>query len=591
MASGITSREEEQPPSLPVKQHRRPFRGFSGDSDFVPLSPLGLTYNDVFNEPTDCHAAQCPIHQRYDHSLHQLRFFSAGTPPPVPKKRAARTLSLPANNAPPSSPLLPPQRPPQNYDNPLYMLAPISAGCVPEEKEVKPAFWSFSQLCFDTPDEHLPLLFSSFEDQRVVSQGIQCRHLLFLKSVVQRVEAGILLQEEVPDKDAGYQPQDFLLCEDNEAKQIGEAVYYSLCSPKFPGRVLGLRVLKLDEAAPSVCPKHQPSHVNVHSVIAHFQHNSFSQSASVTFQAKGTVVTSPSKSDCRAAEPPHGGSTESVSTVLSFLQGGHCVSIERDLPCATLEDFVEEMWGSEPAVYDRQVCFLLLQILMGSQHLHNSDTSTELRPQDIFLLWPRTGGNQTEQVASEIKEAVRGVKTRNTEQSYRLKEQTDWRKERVQMLLRTEGCPRVVLHGLSAPHSRTSFRSQVESIIQYCLDPPHSLKSQCSEGTRSQYRRGLLRLASLLMQECSGLQVADMVAMLQVLLWGPNIPLHHSCAQATVHSWLTIGRALLLMKLAEKGLIPDQPVINWDDFLCLQYLSLTDPETVMRAVNLLLLTS
>lgn len=40
------------------------------ETDCVMLSPVGLhhlnhTYNEVFSEPTDCHADQCPIHQRY----------------------------------------------------------------------------------------------------------------------------------------------------------------------------------------------------------------------------------------------------------------------------------------------------------------------------------------------------------------------------------------------------------------------------------------------------------------------------------------------------------------------------------------------
>ncbi len=46
------------------------FRCSSEESDGAMLSPVGLqhqnyTCNDVFPEPTDCHAAQCPIHQRY----------------------------------------------------------------------------------------------------------------------------------------------------------------------------------------------------------------------------------------------------------------------------------------------------------------------------------------------------------------------------------------------------------------------------------------------------------------------------------------------------------------------------------------------
>lgn len=131
------------------------------------------------------------------------------------------------------------------------MMAPIPNTCFSEEtEEVQPAPRStvsllpFSQLSFDTPDEHLPYLFSGLHDQKVVSQGIQHRHLLFLRCMAQSVEAEILLQAEASERDvSSYQLQDFLLCEGSEPKQIGDTVYYSLQSPKFPGRVLGLKVM------------------------------------------------------------------------------------------------------------------------------------------------------------------------------------------------------------------------------------------------------------------------------------------------------------------------------------------------------------
>lgn len=78
----------------------------------------------------------------------------------------------------------------------------------------------------------------------MVFEGIQHRHLLFLRSMAQFVDAGILLQEETGERDvSSYLPQDFLLCEGSEPKQIGDTVYYSLRSPKLPGRLLGLRVM------------------------------------------------------------------------------------------------------------------------------------------------------------------------------------------------------------------------------------------------------------------------------------------------------------------------------------------------------------
>lgn len=108
-----------------------------------------------------------------------------------------------------------------------------------------PPILSLSQLSFDTPDEHLPHLFRNFEDQKVVFQGIQHRQTLFLQSVAQSIDAAILLQKGAPEKDEHlYLPQDFLLR--GESTKVGDKVYYSLCSPKLPGRLLALRVNTLD---------------------------------------------------------------------------------------------------------------------------------------------------------------------------------------------------------------------------------------------------------------------------------------------------------------------------------------------------------
>ncbi|XP_034386317.1 inactive tyrosine-protein kinase PEAK1 [Cyclopterus lumpus] len=598
MASGPGSTGEEQPPALPVKQRRLN----SVDFDCMMLSPVGLQLDnyacdDVFPEATDCHAAQCPIHQRYDPGTrHQMRFFSDGTPPPIPKKRLARALSLQGINAPQLSPLSPVQRHPQNFDNPLYMLAPVPETYFHQEPgEFQPVGGGpVPLLSFDTPDEHLSHLFGGFDDQRVVSRGIRHRHLLFLRSTAQSVEAGILLQKgEATERDAAsHRPQDFLLSEGSEPKQIGDAVYYSLHSPKLPGRMLGLRVHKQPDGASSARSEHQPppAHVNVREAIAHFQGSGTLGCDSMLLQTQG-----PSrrlKSDCAAtaAKPRGGGRNEcagiNLTSVQSFLQKGLSVSVERDRPRATLEDFVQDSGSSRSADrldYDRRVCALLLQILTGSQHLYDvSATAAELRPRGIFLVWPE-GENQLE--------AKRGHRTS------RRKEDMEWgrKKGKIQMSWRTHGSPRVVLTPLpSVPHPLTYIQSQVGALIQYCLHSQES-PTPLDSGPNlfmSSHRMGLLYLASRLQSETSGPQMADMVAVLQVLLWGPRVPLfnHRGSMTTAVHNWLTVKRALLVMKLAERGLIQDQSALDWEDCMCLQYLSFTDPEAVVSTTSQLWLT-
>uniref|UniRef100_A0A096LW25 Uncharacterized protein n=1 Tax=Poecilia formosa TaxID=48698 RepID=A0A096LW25_POEFO len=216
-----------------------------------------------------------------------------------------------------------------------------------------------------------------------------------------------------------------------------------------------------------------------------------------------------------------------------------------DLPHATLEDFVQDSCLVQPSDcqnYNRQVCVLVLQVLMGLHHLHSSSAAAaELRPKEILLVWPGRqrckGGEVLERDG-----------------------QVGW----VQELWRKYGCPRVLV----TPQSAASAPQETHK------DP-----------TLSVYRTGLLHLSSLLQSE-NGPQMTDIIAMLQVLLWGPRVSLsgHGGSSSVTaVQNWLTVKRALLVMKLAEVGLIQDQPGVDWEDCMCLKYLPFTDSETVMGA--------
>ncbi|KAM8875864.1 inactive tyrosine-protein kinase PRAG1 isoform 1-T2 [Spinachia spinachia] len=548
MASGVCSRAKDQPPALPVKQLRR-LSSARSEFDGVTLGPVGLqrpdgACEDVFFESAGCHAVLCPKHQRNEPPRQQVRFFSDGPPPPVPKKRLSRTLSLPGDKGPQLSPLSPLQRRPGSFDNPVYTLAPVpdsqfhgEAGDLQPVRGRPVPLLSFSQLSFDTPDEHLPCLLGRMGDRRVVSQGVQRRHLLFLRSTAQSAEAGVLLPAETAEGDlSSYQPQDFRLCEGSEPKRVGDALYYGLQSHRLPGRVLGLRVHKQTDAASSPRAACQPAHVNVQSVVAHFPGVSHFASDRCT----------------------------DLTSVQSLLQKGLSASVERDLPRATLEDFVQDggsLRCTDCSEYDRRVCALLLQVITGAQHLCSISTAgAELRPRGIFLVWPCR--------ESEGSEAP-GRKTE--------KEGT------IQMLWGARGCPRVVLtplpSGDAAPNAPAHITSQAGALILYCLHSQDGPTPVDTSGPHpSPHRRALLRLASGLR---GGPQVSDAAAVLQALLWGPR-----GSVAAAVHNWLTVKRALLVMRLAERGLIQDQSGPDWEDCMCLKYLAFADPETIMRATSL-----
>lgn len=106
----------------------------------------------------------------------------------------------------------------------------------------------YSQVSLDMPDEHLLHLFGGFTDQWEVLRGVQHCHLVFLRRMAQRVDAGILLQQQSRGKEVdSYLPEDFVLQEGSEARQVGDAVYYRLHSPKFPCRLLALKVIATEK--------------------------------------------------------------------------------------------------------------------------------------------------------------------------------------------------------------------------------------------------------------------------------------------------------------------------------------------------------
>lgn len=205
---------------------------------FFQKPPFKMSIKNVINYYNYLLTPSLVTVSRPGPSRHQVRFFSDQTPPPVPKKKLARTLSLPTVDAPPLSPLLPLRRQPQSFDTPLSMLGHVPKTFFHDEGTLN-FILSLSQLSFDTPDEELSHIFRNFEEQKVVFQGIQHRQTLFLQSVAQSIDAGILLQEERGDHP--YLPQDFLLCE--ESTKVGDTVFYSLRSPKLPERQLALRVI------------------------------------------------------------------------------------------------------------------------------------------------------------------------------------------------------------------------------------------------------------------------------------------------------------------------------------------------------------
>lgn len=189
---------------------------------------------------------------------HQERCFSTKTPPPVPKKKLARTMSLPGefSGCSYTRPALMP------HLNPLTMLSPLDDVFDPGSGEGDgapevfldiPCPLPLPQLGFDTPDEQLPCFFSSLNNLAQVSEKLQQRLLLFLWNTLERMEMGVCVTDACLGK---IQPQDLMLCKEDLPLHAQDRVWYHrVRCPRMHGQEFSIKVRKSClEASLNFCP-------------------------------------------------------------------------------------------------------------------------------------------------------------------------------------------------------------------------------------------------------------------------------------------------------------------------------------------------
>ncbi|XP_056303992.1 inactive tyrosine-protein kinase PRAG1 [Danio aesculapii] len=560
-ASGGTS-----PPALPIKQRRTKSSSSSvqelkvGDlllsGPQTPVSP----FTEVFTT-TYCNAAHCPIHHRYEN--HQMRFFSDEIPPPVPKKSLTRTLSLPMETLEP--PYLEHTKS-YTYENPLYMIAPFHGSHTLQEKELQEELHqglSLHKVTFDTPDEQLQRVLRSFQSHEQVSTGIQEYYYQFLRNMLQNTEASIFLREQEVQISKTSQPNDFILCGRKWSS------YYLVRCLKVPGRMFAAKVHRGDFASDFDI---SIPHLNIEQAVIHFP------------QCTATDQTS-------TFRPSHEDTTDvcQQQTVADLLEQGVSVTVVRDFPLGTLEDFVKEghsLHSIHPEVYERRLCLLALQLVQGLQQLgHFNVIHRDLKPECVNLVWPSMKHKDAN--ACECTTDLKTGSDTNTDSIEQLEERK--KGEICQTLWEEWGTPRLVLRSHFEDdvfQEATSQEFQLGTLLRYCLHLNDNSSSESRVKTDTPYTSGLLWLVTQLTSEKPGLILADVAGVLQVLLWGPRQGLFQANQpeNSVFHNWLLLKRSLLVLKLAEKGLLQDQHGFDWENYLCLHYLSFSDPET-MRSIT------
>uniref|UniRef100_A0A8C6SXS2 Inactive tyrosine-protein kinase PEAK1 n=1 Tax=Neogobius melanostomus TaxID=47308 RepID=A0A8C6SXS2_9GOBI len=296
------------------------------------------------------------------------------------------------------------------------------------------------------------------------------------------------------------------------------------------------------------------------------------------------------------------------------------VVITPDIPQQTASDFVRE-WATfhkeQPEVYERRVCFLLLQLCNGLEHLKEYGvTHRDLCLENLLLVahprrlltCPDHSSNPLDiqrHLPRLLISSFAKAKRRSAEDG--AFNSVDPRTKRDHARL----APEIV----SAAQYRKFDEFQTGILIYELLHQPNpfevspALKEQdyrCENlppiPSVSLYSDGLQKLAQLLLQPdpIKRIHIQEAKRILQSLLWGPRKDLMEqqwerngqgaNIMEASRHegllNWLDVKRALLMMKFAERSLEPERNA-ELEDWLCCQYFSSAHPLSLCHTAELL----
>ncbi|TSL04217.1 Tyrosine-protein kinase PRAG1 [Bagarius yarrelli] len=276
------------------------------------------------------------------------------------------------------------------------------------------------------------------------------------------------------------------------------------------------------------------------------------------------------------------------------------VVITRDVPGQSVSDFVSEYQSfhhTNPEVYERRVCFLLLQLCNALEHLKSHGvTHRDLCLENMLLVpqrQPQTS-NPTHQ------EPLPRLLISNFSKAKRRCETDE--KQRAEL---TRMAPEIV----SASQYRKVDEFQTGILIYEMLHLPNPFEAVPSLRNRhyhieelpsipsvSIYSSGLERLARLLLRPDPDerIHIAEAKRGLQSLLWGPRRELFDRVTadnrkdkdHDNLLNWLDVKRALLMMKFAERSLDPEKSP-ELEDWLCCQYFSSTHPPSLLHTAQMM----
>ncbi|XP_069093442.1 inactive tyrosine-protein kinase PRAG1 isoform X2 [Pleurodeles waltl] len=364
----------------------------------------------------------------------------------------------------------------------------------------------------------------------------------------------------------------------------GDAIYYCATCAKDPQNTYAVKICKPESSkSPTYCSLSLPVHFNIQQDCGHFLATVPSSMSQSTKASSGSSATS--------SAPQTQGSSEQECVVV----------ITREVPHQTAADFVKDSvssHSSQPEVYERQVCFLLLQLCNGLEHLkEHGIIHRDLCLENLLLVHcPSVMGKTTtddKRLPRLIISNFSKAKQRSGASNSKLK--------RDQARL----APEIV----SASQYKKFDEFQTGILIYELLHQPNPFEDRAHlrEQEYSQedlppvpilslYSKGLQQLAHLLLEAdpIKRIRITEAKRVLQCLLWGPRKDLadqplsNEEALHGALQNWIDMKRALLMMKFAERAIDLERG-IELEDWLCCQYLASTDPCFLFHTLRLLTL--
>ncbi|XP_067413080.1 inactive tyrosine-protein kinase PRAG1 isoform X2 [Emydura macquarii macquarii] len=364
----------------------------------------------------------------------------------------------------------------------------------------------------------------------------------------------------------------------------GDAIYYCATCSKDPSSNYAVKICKTQESKMSAS-YHRPCvpvHFNIQQDCGHFVASVPSSMLLFSDVANST-------------SPPDGPSLSHSASERDCV-----VVITREVPHQTTADFVRgaaTYHQTKPELYERRVCFLLLQLCHGLEHLkEHGIIHRDLCLENLLLVHcrPLTICSKTK----DEKHLPRLIVS-NFLKAKQKPGAVDSRLKKSQARL----APEIV----SASQYKKFDEFQTGILIYELLHQPNpfEVKGHLREQEYSQddlpplpnlsiYSRGLQQLAHYLLEAdpIKRIRITEAKQMLQCLLWGPrkdltDQPLNHEEAlYGTLQNWIDMKRALLMMKFAERAVDAERHV-ELEDWLCCQYLASANPASLFNTLKLL----